>query len=43
MSAFRIVVTEQSNKELLEMFAASAAKLKGHNKYVEPDVITRSA
>lgn len=37
----RIVITDNSNRDLVEMFAKSCAKLKTHNKFVHPDVVTR--
>lgn len=40
-TAFRITVREDSNKELLKMLAESSARLKGHNKYVEPVVVQK--
>lgn len=39
----RIIITDNSNRDLIEMFAKSFEKLKGHNKFVNPDVVTKDA
>jgi len=37
----RIVITSESNYDLIEMFAKAFENLKTHNKFNEPDVVTR--
>lgn len=37
----RIVITENSNKDLIDMFNASFERVRTHRDFNNPDVVTR--